>query len=81
MLSYLNTYPQNYWFFIFIIFIGSFSVTYIIIPKILWVVQTKNLATPINKRSSHNGIVASFGGVAIFYFFFNCVKPVTIVTY
>jgi UDP-GlcNAc:undecaprenyl-phosphate/decaprenyl-phosphate GlcNAc-1-phosphate transferase len=69
MLSYLNTYPQNYWFFIFIIFIGSFSVTYIIIPKILWVVQTKNLATPINKRSSHNGIVASFGGVAFFISF------------
>jgi len=60
---------QSFWLSVGLVFVGSFVATYIIIPKILWVVYNKRLATPVNKRSSHQGIVASFGGIAFFITF------------
>ncbi len=49
------------------LFIGSFLLTYITIPKIIGVVQYKKLLDEPNVRSSHLSVTPTLGGVA-FYF-------------
>ncbi|MES2590478.1 MAG: MraY family glycosyltransferase [Bacteroidota bacterium] len=48
------------------IFVGAFLTTYIIIPKVIWVTQVKNLSTPVIGRSAHKIPTPAFGGVAFF---------------
>ncbi len=49
-----------------LIFICSFLTTYIMIPKVIWVTQVRNLSTPVIGRSAHKIPTPSFGGVAFF---------------
>lgn len=51
------------------VFAGAFLITYQLIPKILWVVNKKNLLKPVLKRSAHSKEIPSFGGVAFFAVF------------
>ncbi len=62
----LSILRAHYLFFTGMLFIGAFLTTYIIIPKIIWVTQVKNLAAPINGRSAHKIPTPAFGGVAFF---------------
>jgi UDP-GlcNAc:undecaprenyl-phosphate GlcNAc-1-phosphate transferase len=48
------------------VFVGAFLTTYIIIPKVIWVTQVKNLSTPVIGRSAHKIPTPAFGGVAFF---------------
>jgi len=57
---------SHYFLFISLLFIGAFSVTFILIPKIIWVTQVKNLTTPVIGRSAHKSPTPAFGGVAFF---------------
>lgn len=50
-----------------LIFLGSFLLTYLTIPKIIWVVEKKRLMDDPNKRSSHKSKTPTLGGVAFFY--------------
>lgn len=50
-----------------LIFLGCFFITYFTIPKIIGVVEFKNLADKPNKRSSHTKVTPTLGGIA-FYF-------------
>lgn len=49
------------------VFIGSFLLTYLTIPKIIGVVEHKRLMDDPNKRSSHISKTPTLGGVAFFY--------------
>ena len=49
------------------IFIGSFLLTYLTIPKIIKIVEYKRLMDDPNKRSSHNTKTPTLGGVSFFY--------------
>lgn len=60
---------NSYLFFSFSVLIGTFFITYILIPKVLWVSKEKNLTKPIIGRSAHDREVPSFGGVAFFISF------------
>jgi len=55
-----------YPFFIGLIFMISFAMTWYVIPKVLWVSKEKNLVTGVNSRSSHANEIPSFGGVAFY---------------
>jgi UDP-N-acetylmuramyl pentapeptide phosphotransferase/UDP-N-acetylglucosamine-1-phosphate transferase len=57
---------SHYLLFTFILFIGAFLTTYIIIPKVILVTNAKELTTPVNSRSAHKFPIPSFGGVAFF---------------
>lgn len=46
--------------------IGSFLITYFVIPKIIKVVSFKNLLDEPNKRSSHKKVTPTLGGVAFY---------------
>jgi UDP-GlcNAc:undecaprenyl-phosphate/decaprenyl-phosphate GlcNAc-1-phosphate transferase len=48
-------------------FIGAFFLTYFTIPKIIGVVEYKNLMDSPNKRSSHKTITPTLGGISFFY--------------
>ncbi len=48
-------------------FLGAFLLTYITIPKIIGLVEYKNLMDEPNKRSSHIKITPTLGGVSFFY--------------
>ncbi len=50
-----------------LVFIGAFLLTYLTIPKIIWVVEKKRLMDDPNKRSSHISKTPTLGGVAFFY--------------
>ncbi len=50
-----------------LIFIGSFLLTYLTIPKIIGVVLYKRLMDSPNKRSSHTVQTPSLGGAAFYY--------------
>ncbi|NAY91635.1 undecaprenyl/decaprenyl-phosphate alpha-N-acetylglucosaminyl 1-phosphate transferase [Muricauda sp. JGD-17] len=50
-----------------LVFIGSFLLTYLTIPKIIWVVEKKRLMDDPNSRSSHLSRTPTMGGVAFFY--------------
>ncbi len=50
-----------------LIFIGSFILTYLTIPKIIRVVEHKRLMDDPNHRSSHSLRTPTLGGVAFFY--------------
>ena len=49
------------------IFIGSFLLTYLTIPKIIRVVEHKRLMDDPNQRSSHSNRTPTLGGIAFFY--------------
>ncbi|MEA1786442.1 MraY family glycosyltransferase [Arenibacter sp. GZD96] len=49
------------------VFLGSFLLTYLTIPKIIGVVEYKRLMDDPNHRSSHNLKTPTLGGVAFFY--------------
>ncbi len=48
------------------VFAGAFLLTFILIPKILWVIKEKKLLKPVIARSVHTMETPSFGGVAFF---------------
>jgi len=50
-----------------LIFIGSFMVTYLTIPKIIGIVEHKRLLDSPNQRSSHKDKTPTLGGVSFFY--------------
>lgn len=56
----------NYLLFAGVLFITAFVITYIIIPKVIWVIHAKELTTPVISRSAHKFPVPSFAGVAFF---------------
>ena len=62
----LEFFRANYELFIFLVFTGTFAVTYYVIPKVLWVTKEKNLMAAVNERSAHVTAVPTFGGVAFF---------------
>ena len=62
----LQLFQQNYLWFVATIFLGTFGLTFYLIPKVLWVTKEKNLMTGMNERSSHSIAVPSFGGVAFY---------------
>ncbi len=49
------------------IFIGSFLLTYLTIPKVIRVVEHKRLMDDPNQRSSHSNRTPTLGGIAFFY--------------
>jgi len=60
---------------LFLVFIGSFLLTYVIIPKIIAVVEHRELMDNPNKRSSHTKTTPTLGGISFFitlivFFFF-----------
>jgi len=50
-----------------LVFIGSFLLTYLTIPKIIRIVEYKRLMDDPNKRSSHSAKTPTLGGVSFFY--------------
>ena len=62
----LEFFRANYELFILILLMTTFSVTFYLIPKVLWVSQEKNLMADVNERSSHKIATPNFGGVAFF---------------
>lgn len=56
-------------FKILFFFVGSFVVTYLLIPKIVSIAHDKQLLVKPNKRSSHQVVTPNFGGVAFFVSF------------
>ncbi len=62
----LEFFRSNYELFLGCLFLGTFIVTFYLIPKVLWVSKEKNLTAPVVGRSSHNVETPSFGGVAFF---------------
>lgn len=50
-----------------LLFVGTFLLTYLTIPKIIGVVEHKKLMDNPNKRSSHKKVTPTLGGVAFFY--------------
>ncbi|WP_083961675.1 MraY family glycosyltransferase [Salinimicrobium terrae] len=62
----LEFFRDNYMWFVTCVFLGTFGLTYYLIPKVLWVTKEKNLMAHVNDRSSHASAVPSFGGVAFY---------------
>ncbi|MFV8837911.1 MraY family glycosyltransferase [Salinimicrobium soli] len=62
----LEFFRGNYWWFLTSTFLGTFGVTFYLIPKVLWVSKEKNLMASVNERSSHTTAVPTFGGVAFY---------------
>nr|WP_321415318.1 MraY family glycosyltransferase [uncultured Allomuricauda sp.] len=50
-----------------VLFIGSFLLTYLTIPKIIGVVEYKRLMDDPNSRSSHKKRTPTLGGISFFY--------------
>jgi UDP-N-acetylmuramyl pentapeptide phosphotransferase/UDP-N-acetylglucosamine-1-phosphate transferase len=50
-------------------FLGSFIITFILLPKIIQIAHQKELMVQPNKRSSHRVSTPAFGGVAFFISF------------
>lgn len=62
----LEFFRSNYEVFLGCLFLGTFVVTFYLIPKVLWVSKEKNLTAAVVGRSSHTVETPSFGGVAFF---------------
>lgn len=62
----LEFFRANYEIFLGCLFLGTFGLTYYLIPKVLWVSKEKNLTAEVIGRSSHSVATPSFGGVAFF---------------
>ena len=62
----LYLFRSNYELFLGCLFLGTFLVTFYLIPKVLWVSKEKNLTAAVVGRSSHTVETPSFGGVAFF---------------
>lgn len=56
----------NNYLLLCILLLGSFIVTYLIMPKIIGVVTYKRLMDNPNERSSHSKMVPSLGGIAFY---------------
>ena len=50
-----------------LLFLGAFLLTYITMPKIIWVVEKKRLMDRPDQRSSHSLRTPTMGGIAFFY--------------
>ncbi|WP_062055022.1 MraY family glycosyltransferase [Aquimarina longa] len=50
-----------------IFFFGAYALTYFTIPKIIGLVEYKNLMDKPNKRSSHIRVTPTLGGISFFY--------------
>lgn len=50
-----------------LLFLGAFLLTYVTMPKIIWVVEKKRLMDSPDQRSSHSSRTPTMGGVAFFY--------------
>jgi UDP-N-acetylmuramyl pentapeptide phosphotransferase/UDP-N-acetylglucosamine-1-phosphate transferase len=46
--------------------LGSFILVLILIPKISWIVESRNLIESPNKRSSHVNLIPTMAGVSFF---------------
>lgn len=57
---------DNLYFISIVVLIGSFFAVRILIPKISWVVQSRNLADAPDKRSSHQVTTPTMAGFAFF---------------
>lgn len=57
---------MSFYYLIFF-FIGGYLITYLTIPKIIRLVEYKNLMDSPNSRSSHLKLTPTLGGVAFFY--------------
>ena len=62
----LELFRTYYLLFVVCIFLGAFSLTFFIIPKVLWVSKEKNLMAEVVGRSAHSTETPSFGGVAFY---------------
>ena len=62
----LELFHANYLIFVSCLIMGTFGLTYYLIPKVLWVSKEKNLMATVNDRSAHVTETPSFGGVAFF---------------
>ena len=62
----LDFFRLNYEWFVGLVFLGTFAMTFYLIPKVLWVTKEKNLMAAVNERSAHSAAVPTFGGVAFF---------------
>ncbi|MDX1471303.1 MAG: hypothetical protein R3213_07385, partial [Flavobacteriaceae bacterium] len=63
LLTYFN---EHRIIFSLVIFSASFLITFLIIPKIIFVTYKRRLLTEVGKRSSHKVSTPVFGGVAFF---------------
>jgi UDP-N-acetylmuramyl pentapeptide phosphotransferase/UDP-N-acetylglucosamine-1-phosphate transferase len=57
---------DNLFLFSAISLLGSYFLVYILIPKISWIVQSRNLMDQPNHRSSHKNSTPSMAGVSFF---------------
>ena len=57
---------ENLYLVALIVFIGSFILVKIFIPKIIWIVNSRNLIDDPDHRSSHNISTPTMAGVAFF---------------
>lgn len=62
----LDLFRNYYLLFMVAILAGTFLMTYLLVPKVLWVSKEKNLVKPVIGRSAHDKEIPSFGGVAFF---------------
>lgn len=62
----LELFQTYYLIFLGCLFIGTFALTFYLIPKVLWVSKEKNLMATVNDRSAHVVATPSFGGVAFY---------------
>jgi UDP-N-acetylmuramyl pentapeptide phosphotransferase/UDP-N-acetylglucosamine-1-phosphate transferase len=62
----LELFHAYYLLFVLSMFLGTFAVTFYLIPKVLWVSKEKNLMAEVVGRSAHSTETPSFGGVAFY---------------
>ena len=62
----LELFRAYYLLFVLCMFLGTFAVTFYLIPKVLWVSREKNLMAEVVGRSAHCTETPSFGGVAFY---------------
>jgi UDP-N-acetylmuramyl pentapeptide phosphotransferase/UDP-N-acetylglucosamine-1-phosphate transferase len=62
----LELFRAYYLLFVLCMFLGTFAVTFYLIPKVLWVSKEKNLMAEVVGRSAHSTVTPSFGGVAFY---------------
>jgi len=62
----LELFQAYYLLFVMCMFLGTFAVTFYLIPKVLWVSKEKNLMAEVVGRSAHSTETPSFGGVAFY---------------
>src|SRR5680860_206994 len=62
----LELFHDYYLLFVVCMFLGTFALTFYLIPKVLWVSKEKNLMAEVVGRSAHSTETPSFGGVAFY---------------